>query len=225
MSINSSLKGLLKESTMQKSIKILIIDDNPDFIKDILPEYGYDVTVALDGVKGIEMLNDKDKHFNLILLDVLMPNMNGWEVLRYIRETKRLKHLPVIMMTALDNEVDQVSGLKVGADDYITKPFNLPTLLARIEALMRRVSWVSTTPVLDLPFESDDSEMETLTTREKEMLSYVAKGFSNKEISEKLFVSELTVKTHLKNIFKKLNVNSRTQAILIGINKGLISEN
>ena len=210
---------------MQKPIKILIIDDNPELIKDVLPNYGYDVTVALDGQKGIELLENKDKVYNLILLDVLMPNINGWEVLRHIRESKKLKHLPVIMMTALDNEVDQVSGLKVGADDYITKPFNLPTLLARIEALMRRVSWVSTTPTLDLPFESEDSEMETLTAREKEMLSYVAKGFSNKEISEKLYVSELTVKTHLKNIFKKLNVNSRTQAILIGINKGLIAEN
>lgn len=208
---------------MQKTVKILIIDDNPESVEEILPEYGYDVTVALDGQKGIEALEVSGKKFDLILLDVLMPNMNGWDVLRHIRENKKMKHIPVIMMTALDSEVDQVSGLKVGADDYITKPFKIPTLLARIEALMRRISWSSTTPALDLPFETD-SELQSLTNREREILSLVAKGHSNKEISEKLFVSELTVKTHLKNIFKKLNVSSRTQAILIGINKGLISD-
>jgi DNA-binding NarL/FixJ family response regulator len=208
---------------MQKPVKILIIDDQPEIVSEVLPEYGYDITVALDGQKGLEILEKQEKKFDLILLDVLMPNLNGWDVLRTIRDNKQLKHLPVIMMTALDSEVDQVSGLKVGADDYITKPFNIPTLLARIEALMRRVSWTSTKPTLDLPFESDN-EIQSLTNREKEILSLVAKGLSNKEISEKLYVSELTVKTHLKNIFKKLNVSSRTQAILIGINKGLISE-
>ena len=208
---------------MHKPVKILIIDDQPEIVSEVLPEYGYDITVALDGQKGLEILEKQEKKFDLILLDVLMPNLHGWDVLRTIRDNKQLKHLPVIMMTALDSEVDQVSGLKVGADDYITKPFNIPTLLARIEALMRRVSWTSTKPTLDLPFESDN-EIQSLTNREKEILSLVAKGLSNKEISEKLYVSELTVKTHLKNIFKKLNVSSRTQAILIGINKGLISE-
>jgi DNA-binding NarL/FixJ family response regulator len=208
---------------MQKPIKILIIDDNPEIVQEILPEYGYEVTVALDGQKGLEILESEGSTFNLILLDVMMPNINGWDVLRAIRNNDKIKHLPVIMMTALDSEVDQVSGLKVGADDYITKPFKIPTLLARIEALMRRVSWTGTSPSLDLPFETD-TELQTLTNREREILSLVAKGLSNKEISEQLYVSELTVKTHLKNIFKKLNVTSRTQAILIGINKGLLNE-
>lgn len=208
---------------MQKTLKILIIDDNPEIVEEILPEYGYDVVVATDGQKGLDVLEKGSKQFDLILLDVLMPNMNGWDVLRIIRNNPKLKQIPVIMMTALDSEVDQVSGLKVGADDYITKPFNIPMLLARIEALMRRVSWTGTLPTLDLPFESD-AEIQTLTSREKEILALVAKGLSNKDISEKLFVSELTVKTHLKNIFKKLNVSSRTQAILVAINHGLITE-
>jgi DNA-binding NarL/FixJ family response regulator len=209
---------------MQKVLKILVIDDNPEVVAEILPDYGYELTVCLDGQKGLEVLEKEEKKFDLILLDVLMPNMNGWDVLRYIRDNKNLKHIPVIMMTALDSEIDQVSGLKVGADDYITKPFNIPTLLARIEALMRRVSWSSTTPVFHLPFEASDAEIQELTNREREILTLVANGLSNKDISDRLFVSELTVKTHLKNIFKKLSVNSRTQAILVGINKGLINE-
>lgn len=208
---------------MQKSIKVLLIDDQPEVVEEILPGYGYELSVATDGQKGIEILEKPENKFDLILLDVMMPNMNGWDVLRYIRDNKKLKHIPVIMMTALDSDVDQVSGLKVGADDYITKPVNIQNLLARIEALMRRVSWGQTTPSLELPFETD-AEIQALTAREKEILSLVAKGLSNKEISEQLYVSELTVKTHLKNIFKKLNVSSRTQAILVGINKGLIAE-
>lgn len=208
---------------MQKSIKVLLIDDQPEVVEEILPGYGYILTVATDGQKGIEILEQPNNKFDLILLDVMMPNMNGWDVLRYIRDSKKLKHIPVIMMTALDSDVDQVSGLKVGADDYITKPVNIQNLLARIEALMRRVSWGQSTPSLDLPFETD-AEIQSLTSRETEILSLVAKGLSNKEISEQLYVSELTVKTHLKNIFKKLNVSSRTQAILVGINKGLIIE-
>lgn len=209
---------------MQKAVRILIIDDNPELVEELLPTYGYEVTVAHDGQKGLDILDKNNKAFDLVLLDVLMPNMNGWDVLRKIREDKKLKNIPVIMMTALDSEIDQVAGLKVGADDYITKPFQVPMLLARIEALMRRVSMSTSIPQFDLPFETD-AEIQTLTAREKEIVSLVAKGLSNKEISEKLYVSELTVKTHLKNIFKKLNVSSRTQAILVAINKGLISEN
>lgn len=208
---------------MQNAVKILVIDDNPEVVEEILPSYGYEITVATDGQKGLDILEKNSKDFDLVLLDVLMPNMNGWDVLRKIREDKKLKNIPVIMMTALDSEIDQVAGLKVGADDYITKPFQVPMLLARIEALMRRVSMSTSVPALDLPFETD-AEIQTLTAREKEIVSLVAKGLSNKEISEKLYVSELTVKTHLKNIFKKLNVSSRTQAILVAINKGLISE-
>lgn len=209
---------------MQKAVKILVIDDNPEVVEEILPTYGYEITVAIDGQKGLDLLDKNYKGYDLVLLDVLMPNMNGWDVLRKIREDKKLKNIPVIMMTALDSEIDQVAGLKVGADDYITKPFQVPMLLARIEALMRRVSMSSSTPAFDLPFETD-AEIQSLTAREKEIVSLVAKGLSNKEISEKLYVSELTVKTHLKNIFKKLNVSSRTQAILVAINKGLIAEN
>ncbi|MGD9580508.1 MAG: response regulator transcription factor [Vampirovibrionia bacterium] len=208
---------------MQKALKILVIDDNPEVVEEILPGYGFEITVATDGQKGLEILEKNSKAFDLVLLDVLMPNMNGWDVLRRIREDKKLKNIPVIMMTALDSEIDQVAGLKVGADDYITKPFQVPMLLARIEALMRRVSMNTTAPSFDLPFETD-AEIQNLTAREKEIITLVAKGLSNKEISEKLYVSELTVKTHLKNIFKKLNVSSRTQAILVAINKGLISE-
>ena len=121
--------------------KILIIDDNPKLLEDALPMYGYEVKTATDGLLGLKILSEEKVPFDLILLDVVMPNLDGWETLKAIRESEKTKHTPIIMLTAVNEENKQVSGLKFGADDYITKPFILPNLLARIEALLRRSNW------------------------------------------------------------------------------------
>ena len=117
---------------------ILVVDDNPKFLADALPMYGYDVTVAKDGLEALKVLDKPDKLFDLILLDVMMPNMDGWDTLKAIRSNNKTKYIPVIMITAVSEEQKVVSGLKIGADDYIVKPFILPNLLARIEAVLRR---------------------------------------------------------------------------------------
>ena len=119
---------------------ILLVDDNPKFLAEALPMYGYDVTVAEDGLEALKLLKDKP-HFDLILLDVMMPNMDGWDTLKAIRKNKETEFIPVIMITAVSEDQKVVSGLKIGADDYIIKPFILPNLLARIEAVLRRVNW------------------------------------------------------------------------------------
>ena len=80
-------------------------------------------------------------HFDLVLLDVMMPNMDGWDTLKAIRKNKKTERIPVIMITAVNEEQKVVSGLKIGADDYIVKPFILPNLLARVEAVLRRSNW------------------------------------------------------------------------------------
>jgi DNA-binding response OmpR family regulator len=120
---------------------ILIVDDNPKFLADALPMYGYDVTVAEDGLEALKILGKEDAHFDLILLDVMMPNMDGWDTLKAIRKNKKTEYTPVIMITAVSEDQKVVSGLKIGADDYIVKPFVLPNLLARIEAVLRRSNW------------------------------------------------------------------------------------
>lgn len=202
--------------------KILIIDDNPKLLEDALPMYGYDVTVATDGLVGLKILNEEREPFDLILLDVVMPNLDGWETLKSIRENDKTKHIPIIMLTAVNEENKQVSGLKFGADDYITKPFILPNLLARIEALLRRYKWSNEKKhAAALPFVSSEP-ISPLTSREKEILTLVAKGASNADIAEKLFVREVTVKTHLNSIYKKLNVDNRVQAVLLAIQTQII---
>ena len=209
-----------KSGFSYKTVNILVVDDNPELMQEVLPEYGFNVSVAYNGIEAQDKLHNSIESYDIILLDILMNEMNGWEVLRFIREDKVYRHIPVIIITALNNEIDHVSSLKVGADDYITKPFNIPTLVVRIEALLRRSIWQKTD--IKVNFTENRTKKDILTTREHEIMSLVAQGDSNKKIAEKLFLSELTVKTHLKNIFKKMNVSNRTQAILTAINKGFI---
>ena len=200
---------------------ILVVDDNPKFLADALPMYGYDVTVANDGLEALKILMNKT--FDLILLDVMMPNMDGWDTLKAIRNNKKTQYIPVIMITAVSEDQKVVSGLKIGADDYIVKPFILPNLLARVEAVLRRSKWQQEAQPKVEKTLNKDVNIDALTTKEKEVLALVAKGASNQEIADKLFVRDVTVKTHLNSIFKKLKVTNRTQAVLLAMQMNLIS--
>lgn len=204
---------------MSKLTQVLLVDDNSKYLKDALPFYGYEVTVALDGVQALKELANASNKFDIILLDVMMPNMNGWDTLKAIRKNEKTKHLPVIMLTAVNEDQKMVTGLKIGADDYIVKPFVLPNLLARMEAVLRR-------SVRQKELSQDVMQtqvpIDLLTSKEKEVLQMVAKGESNKQIADKMFVKEVTVKTHLNSIFKKLKVANRTQAVLLAMQADLV---
>ena len=202
---------------------ILVVDDNPKFLQDALPMYGYDVQVAEDGLEALKLLSKEDNHFDLILLDVMMPNMDGWDTLKAIRKNKDTERIPVIMLTAVSEDQKVVSGLKIGADDYIVKPFVLPNLLARIEALLRRSSWQSESQNKQEKSLNKDVNISLLTPKEKEVLVLLAKGASNLEIADKLCVRDVTVKTHLNSIFKKLKVTNRTQAVLLAMQIDLVN--
>ena len=202
---------------------ILVVDDNPKFLKDALPMYGYDVRIAEDGIEALKILSDEKQHFDLILLDVMMPNMDGWDTLKAIRKNKSTEYIPVIMITAVSEDQKMVSGLKIGADDYIVKPFILPNLLARIEAVLRRSKWQEESSSKKEKKINKDVNIDALTPKEKEVLSLVAKGASNQEIANQLCVQDVTVKTHLNSIFKKLKVSNRTQAVLLAMEINLIN--
>ena len=202
---------------------ILVVDDNPKYLADALPMYGYDVTTAEDGIEALKILTEKEDSFDLILLDVMMPNMDGWDTLKAIRSNKKIKYIPVIMITAVSEDQKIVSGLKIGADDYIVKPFILPNLLARIEAVLRRCKWQKEASGNQEKKLNKDVNLDALTPKEKEGLALVAKGASNQEIADKLYVRDVTVKTHLNSIFKKLKVTNRTQAVLLAMEVNLIN--
>lgn len=208
---------------MAELTKILLVDDNPKFLEDVLPFYGYEVKCAHDGVECLEILNS-DELFDLVLLDIMMPQMDGWETLKNIRKTPICKDIPVIMLTAVNEDQKMVTGLKIGADDYIVKPFVLPNLLARIEAVLRRSRTTQNKSPKSNVTINQINQFNSLTRREKDVLLLVTQGENNKSIAEKLVVSEITVKSHLNNIFKKLNVSNRTQAVLLAMQMNLVEK-
>ena len=116
---------------------ILVVEDDPSITLGLemnLEAEGYDVTIAVDGEDGLShALSSK---FDLVILDVMLPKMNGFEVVKAIRN--RNNHVPVVMLSARGAEMDKVMGLELGAEDYITKPFGLAELLARVKAVLRR---------------------------------------------------------------------------------------
>jgi len=118
--------------------RILIVDDNPDNVEIInarLASRGFDVRTATDGQEALDAVDAEPPH--LILLDVMMPRMDGYEVSRRIKNNEALPYIPIILVTARDSTADKVEGLDAGADDYITKPINFPELEARVRSMLR----------------------------------------------------------------------------------------
>jgi two-component system OmpR family response regulator len=161
-------------------MRVLIIEDEPDLLAGLaqaLREEGYAVDTAANGPDGF--FNAEGTDYDAIVLDVMLPGMDGWEILARLR---KLKKTPVLMLTARDQSRDRVRGLDTGADDYVVKPFDLPELLARLRALIRR-SANQTTNVIEIgPVKIDtaarhvflkDQPVE-LTAREYVLVEFLA---------------------------------------------------
>src|SRR5260221_7180783 len=128
-------------------MRLLIVEAEPDLLASLakaLREEGYAVDIAEDGEEGLYKAESWD--YDAVVLDVMLPKLDGWGVLQKIRKTKKT---PVLMLTARDTSRDRVRGLDTGADDYVVKPFDLPELVARLRALIRR-SAGKTTNVIKL---------------------------------------------------------------------------
>jgi diguanylate cyclase (GGDEF)-like protein len=133
--------------------RLLIVEDDFD-ISNMLRIYfdsqGYETMVAVRGEEALEMCRRQLP--NLVILDIMLPDVNGYEVCRRLRSNLRTSHIPVIFLTQKDERSDQIAGLESGADDYITKPFDLQLLMLRVEGALRRAGWLSlTSPVTGLP--------------------------------------------------------------------------
>jgi DNA-binding response OmpR family regulator len=165
---------------------VLLIDDDARLgalVTEYLGKHEIDVTTAGDGLRGLAALNKQRP--DLVLLDLMLPGMDGLEVCRRIRATAEWSGLPVIMLTAKGEDVDKVVGLEVGADDYLAKPFNPRELLARIRALLRRAGPAPTPPRLrvgrlELDFAAREvtvgGKRRVLTHHEFELLATLARA-------------------------------------------------
>jgi diguanylate cyclase (GGDEF)-like protein len=137
---------------MSKAL-LLIVEDDSD-ISNMLQIYfesqGYDCIAVTRGEEALEVCRRQLP--NLVILDILLPDINGYEVCRQLRSNPRTSHIPIIFLTQKDERSDQIAGLELGADDYITKPFDLQLLMLRVEGALRRAGWLSlTSPVTGLP--------------------------------------------------------------------------
>ena len=170
---------------------ILIVEDEPNMrlgLKDNLEFEGYDVDFANDGEAGLQKIFDND--YDLVLLDVMMPKMSGFDVCKTIR--KKGITTPVILLTAKDQEIDKVLGLELGSDDYVTKPFSVRELLARIKAVLRRGDNLKTEEVkvqigrIEVNFQNytafENNTSVQMSHREFEILNYLWKH-RNKTVS------------------------------------------
>ena len=123
---------------MQKNNKILIIEDDPnisELLEIHLGDLGYELKHAVDGVAGVEKFEEDE--YALVILDLMLPKLDGFEVCKQIRAQN--SYTPILMLTSKSEELDKVLGLELGADDYITKPFSIRELMARIKAIFRRI--------------------------------------------------------------------------------------
>lgn len=211
------------------AVEVIIADDHSmvrEGLKQLL-ELDGDIVVIGEASDGVECLDLLEKKLpQALLLDINMPNMNGLEVLEKIRE-KNLD-TKVIILT-VHNEVEYLlKAVEIGIDGYMLKDSNSDELKKAIYSVIEGESYIQPNliPILNSKMIERDVEKEKLallTKRELEVLKLMAVGSYNKEIGEKLNISERTVKNHISSIFKKIDVSDRTQAAIFAIRNNLIS--
>lgn len=210
--------------------KILVVEDDLSIqalLHDFIEEAGYSVELAADGVDALAKYSEQ--HFDLILLDIMLPKIDGYSVCEFIRQKS---DVPIIMLTALDSEENQIKGLDLQADDYITKPFSMPVLLRKIAAVLRRSAKQSGEPQTitykDLTLDLEgyrvyvQQESIDLTPREfeilRELIMHQGRILTRQNLLQTLwkyefFGEERIIDTHIKNLRKKLGAADYIETI------------
>lgn len=204
-----------------EKVKILIVDDEElmrKLVKDFLLKKGYDVIEAEDGEDALDAFYS-DKDISLVILDVMMPKINGWQVCREIRDTSKV---PIIMLTAKSTENDELQGFELGVDEYIAKPFNPKILVARVDALLRRANKIDSDDVLtvgDIVLNTMAHEVTVggkfieLSYKEFELLNFFMENQGIALSREKIlnnvwnydyFGDARTIDTHVKKLRSKM---------------------
>ena len=219
-----------------KTIKILVVEDEPSLIftlRDTLESEGYQVIVSEDGEQAVELVQEHSP--DLMILDIMLPGKSGYDICKQVRELKYT--FPIIMLTAKDQEIDKVKGLNLGADDYLTKPFGVKELLARIQARLRRAGTYSSSGEVEIlklgPVKIDllesevlfpDGAINELTAREVELIRYLLRAggepVSRDELLEKVWRYEYstntrTVDVHISKLRAKIELHPEDPRYLI----------
>ena len=215
-------------------IKILVVDDEArmrKLIKDFLVQKGDSVLEAADGEEALKVFEENQNQINLVLLDVMMPKLDGWSVLRQIRQESKV---PVIMLTARGEEQDELFGFELGVDEYISKPFSPKILVARVDAILRRIN-KNLEQIKDFGGIEIDKEGRTvkvdgkpieLSLREYELLTYLVDN-ENIALSRDKILNNVwnydyygdsrTIDSHIKKIRHKLGKKGKYIKTMRGI--------
>lgn len=195
---------------------VLVVDDAPDTLRmlcDALAGEGYTVLVARDGLQALGRLDVVTP--DAILLDGVMPGLSGFETCQRIKAHPSGAGVPVIFMTGLSETADVVAGFDAGGVDYVVKPVRIEEVLARLNTHVRNARAARrpvAAPPQPTPPEADRLSHAALTPRETEVLTWLARGKTNRDIAEILGVSHRTVNKHLEHVFEKLGVETRAAA-------------
>ena len=216
-------------------LNILVVDDESrmrKLIKDFLVQKNYNILEAEDGEKAIKVYNENKDKINLILLDVMMPKLDGWSVLRQIRQEN--KKLPIVMLTARAEEQDELFGFELGVDEYITKPFSPKILVARVEAILKRtIPETKETKSYDgIVIDNEgrtvtvDGKVVELSFREYELLKYLLDNENIALSRDKIlntvwnydyYGDSRTIDSHIKKIRHKLGKKGKHIQTIRGI--------
>jgi DNA-binding response OmpR family regulator len=191
--------------------RILVIDDNPDvlrLVQEALTSAGYAVTTAPSGREGVRLgaMSLPD----LVLLDIGLPDEDGFRVYRHLRDKPVALECPIIFLTAHGGIDSRLHGFEQGAVDYVVKPFHIKELLARVNVHLHDKA-------IDV-----DAPPNPLTERETEVVHLLATGKTYKQVAQGLGVSQSTVRNHLHNVYQKLGVIDRAQAVIVCRENGWI---
>ena len=219
--------------------KILVVDDDLGTrlsIGDYLELSGYEVVTANDGQQGLVMVNKH--HPDLIVTDIIMPQMNGYELVRQVRQQPNFRLLPVILLTARTQTQERILGYQSGCDLYLPKPFELEELAAAINNLLERSQIIQSEYKLSLQENlkkadsvnqtdlSNDRETqlhESLTAREQEVLEILTHGLSNAEIGDRLYLSPRTVEKYVSSLLRKTNTSNRAELVRFAMEHNLVN--
>ncbi|WP_342598116.1 response regulator transcription factor [Psychrobacillus sp. FSL H8-0483] len=205
-------------------IQILLVDDHTvlrDGIRSILALES-DIQVVGEAISGDEVLKKVEEFQpDCILMDINLPGKNGIEVTSLVKS--QYPNCRVLVLTMFEDEEYLMEALRAGADGYLLKDTSSEQVLAAIRMVSQGNSVINPSMTKKLvTYHHQELNGNILTEREKEVLFELVKGLSNKEISEALFISDKNVKIHINNIFRKLNVKSRTQAIIYAVRNQLV---
>lgn len=204
----------MKDTSSKDNNRLLLVDDDPNLIllvRDYLEYQGYQVMTAENGQEALQILANYTP--NMIICDIMMPEMDGYVLVQEIRKDSRLNLIPVMFLSAKGQSQDRVKGLNMGADLYMVKPFEPEELVAQVQSSLRQMSRF---PAVSGRSLDESSRLQVnphveLTPTELKVVQLVAQGASNREIAEKLNVSQRTIESHVSNMLNKTNLHNRTE--------------